>query len=170
MGLPDATRIALQAEWIKNVSDLGEFKKDTWNQVVINLKRPDTKIGVNNPNVHIRGPTFTLGAMSLSRMKVVAECVRYHTSVGRVLAAQNMTWTVLEYFQHQWEALLEVKENQTEKNLPKLTKQIKAMKWVPTMLEFWSTQVGSRNVPLDYVVRDEVIPTPAAPTLLHNLP
>ena len=135
MGLPDATRIALQAEWIKNVSDLGEFKKDTWNQVVINLKRPDTKIGVNNPNVHIRGPTFTLGAMSLSRMKVVAECVRYHTSVGRVLAAQNMTWTVLEYFQHQWEALLEVKENQTEKTLPKLTKQIKAMKWVPTMLD-----------------------------------
>ena len=95
MGLPDATRIALQAEWIKNVSDLGEFKKDTWNQVVINLKSPDTKIGVNNPNVHIQGPTFTLGARYLSCMKIGSECVRYHTLVGRVLTSQNMTCIVL---------------------------------------------------------------------------
>ena len=74
------------------------------------------------------------------------------------------------YFHRQWKALLEVKENQTEMNLSKLTKHIKAMKWVTTMLEFWSTQVGSRNASLDYFVCDEAIPTPAAPTLLHNLP
>ena len=95
MGLHAATRIALQSEGNNNVAELGEFKKDTWNQVVINLKSPATTIDVKNPNVHIQGPTFTLGARYLSCMKIGAECVRYHTLVGRVLTAQKMTWTVL---------------------------------------------------------------------------
>ena len=72
MGLHAATSIALQAEGINNVADIGNFNNDTWNQVVINFKSPATKIDVNNPNVHIWGPTFTLGARSLSRMKVGA--------------------------------------------------------------------------------------------------
>ena len=164
MGLtPDAVD-ALKAEGITDVEDLRSFEDDLWTTVVNNLKHPATVITPatgNIPEIITRGVVVHIGALSLSRLKAASCLVRYYKSTGRDPTPGNMKSATLEYFTFQWKALEELKKEQSDSNLPKLTKNLQVMKWTPLITAFWATQVGGRNAPLTYVIReDATVATP----------
>ena len=165
MGLTSEAVAALTAEGITDVEDLKEFEDDLWTTVVNNLKHPATVItpvaGDANPDIISRGVVVHIGALSLSRLKAASCLVRYYKSTGRDPTPGNMKSATMEYFTFQWKALEELKKEQSESNLPKLTKNLQVMKWTPLITAFWATQVGGRNAPLTYVIReDATVATP----------
>ena len=81
-----------------------------------------------------------------------------------------MDWTTLSYFDFQWKALLAIKASQYDSGIPKLANNIKVMKWAPTIIDFWTTYIGGRNVPLTYLIREDPAVTQPPPVLEMDLP
>ena len=76
-----------------------------------------------------------------------------------------MAWNTLFYFDFQWKDLLAIKASQSDSGIPNLTKNIKVMKWAQTIIAFWNTYIGARNVPLTYLIREDPAVTHPPPAL-----
>ena len=144
-----AKRVAIE------VDDLLEFDDYQWKTVVSNLKNPESTMSVSRPKsppVPIQGISCAIGAIFLSRFKVASEAGRYYDLIGRTTGPVNMACTTLSYFDFQLKALLAIKASQSDLGIPKLTKNLKVMHWAPTIIAFWTTYIGARNVPLTYLI------------------
>ena len=106
--------------------------------------RPGTT--ANDPLIETRGVIIRIGTLSLSRLKFASCAVRYYPSVRKELTTSNMKFATLEYFEFQWKALKDIKKDQTDSSLPKLTKNLQVMKWTPLITAFWATQIGARGM------------------------
>ena len=170
MGLAEAARVALRGEGIDTVEDLSEFQKNHWNQVVTNLKYPASLPDPENDGQFLRAPTITLGAKSLERLKTASEAVRYYESTGRNLSPGNMHFmNTLRTFALQWQSLCD-RSDQTSPSVPKITRNLKVMKWATSMEDFWGTVIRVRNSPLAYVVRADAAVPAVAPLLMPGRP
>ena len=155
------------------VDDLLESDDNQRYTVVRNLKNPAITISVarpKSPPVPIRGISYAIGARSLSLLKVASKTGRYYDSIGRTTGPINMAWTTLSYFYFHWKALLSIKAFQYDLGVPKLTNNLKVMKWAPTIIAFWSTYIGARNVPLTYLIREGPAVTQTPPALEIDRP
>ena len=79
MGLPIPVQAALKLEWMIEVDDLLEFDDEQWKAVVSNLENTESTMSVarhKSPPVPIRVIIYTIGARSLSRLKVSSEAGR----------------------------------------------------------------------------------------------
>ena len=140
------------------MDDLLEFDDDQRKTVVRNLKNPSSTMIVARPKsplVPIRGKSYAIGARSLSKLKVASEAGCYYDSIGRTTGPVNMDWTTLLYFDFQWKALLSIKSYQSDLGITNLTKNIKVMKWAPTIIAFWTTYIGARNLLLTYFIQED---------------
>ena len=168
MGLSIPVQAALQLEGIIEVDDLLEFDDDQWKTVVSNLNNPASTMSVARPKsplVPIRGISYAIVSISLSRFKVASESSHYYDSIGRTTGPVKMAWTNLSYFYFQWKSLLSIKASQSDSGIPNLTKNLKVMKWAPTIIAFWTTYIGARNVPLTYFIREDPAVTHPPPSL-----
>jgi hypothetical protein len=133
MGIPLTTVAALQGEGISLVDDLGDFDKETIEQIAANLRRPAGRVPDPNAAVAAAGgtiptPPFVFGAKSQQRLITATKLVRYYTTVGRGLTAGNLQWTpVMKNFADQWKAM-EDKKNGDEPEVPKITKALPIIK------------------------------------------
>ena len=87
MGIPNATRVQMQAKGITTPDDLVDFHKDELRQLAENLRKPPGRIQNPDPGV-AEGATiptlgFTFGAMSQMKLLVAANAVRYYDTTGR---------------------------------------------------------------------------------------
>lgn len=174
MGIPNATVIQMQLEGIASVDDLADFDKDSLHQLADNLRRPGGHIPDPNPGAApgamIRTPPFVFGAKSQKRLLVACNLIRYYNAVGRPLTAANMQWnTVMKHFEIQWKALVDRKD-EDEPEVPKITKALPVIKWTEAFEDYMSRVIGVRNIPLAYVIRAEVVPPAALPTLAAGQP
>ena len=116
------------------VSDLLEFDKDSFKEVVDNLRRPGGRIP--NPDAHppdgftIPQPPFQIGAKSVMRLVAASKIGRYYETVGRELSAANMKWseTIKVFFRH-FKALEDRKKENDIPDVPKITKSLAVTKW-----------------------------------------
>ena len=118
-----------------------------------------------SPPVPIQGISYAIGARLLSRFKVASEAGRYYDLIGRTTGPVNMACTTLSYFDFQLKALLAIKASQSDLGIPKLTKNLKVMHWAPTIIAFWTTYIGARNVPLTYLIWEYPVVTQPPPAL-----
>jgi hypothetical protein len=170
MALAAQHRAALQSEGIVTIEDLAEFESTHWAQVVTNLKYPEGIPDPANRGQFLRAQTLALGAKSLERLKIAAEAARYYEAIGRALTPNNMHYTnTLKTFGRQWKAICS-RRDQSAPAVPKITRNLKVMKWAESMKDFWSTAIGVRNAPLAYVTRETVAVANPAPALLINMP
>lgn len=168
MALSHRTRIQLQEEGINAVTDLSDFDDATLKQVSENLKRPGGTIDAQGAIV--RTQPFVLGAKSLLRLKAATKLVKYYETVGRDINSLNMKWDpVMKTFIEHWQALVDRKEESTP-DIPMITKNLAITKWSEAFMDFLHRVVGSRTIPLAYVVReDENVPA-IAPNRATNQP
>jgi hypothetical protein len=77
MGLPDATRIKLQAKGINEPSDLADFDEDTLKKAATNLRNPGDRIPNPDPNAPagstIQQPPYAFGAQLQKRLIEASE-------------------------------------------------------------------------------------------------
>jgi len=168
------TRIQLATEGLANVEDLAEFDDESLKQITDNLRRPGGRIPDPNPGAApgatIATPSFIFGAKSQLRLKAAITIARYYETVGRVPSAGNMRWNpVIKTFIEHWKALKARKET-ANPEVPKISKTLHIMKWTEAFSDFARRVVGTRTIPLSYVIRDEVTVPAAAPALMANQP
>jgi hypothetical protein len=101
---------------------------------------------------------------------VATDLVKYYNTTGRDLTAANIQWTsVMRNFETQWKALKAKKDDDTP-DVPKITRSLPVIKWTEAFQDFLCRVIGTRTVPLSYVIRPEADVPAAAPPLAPNQP
>ncbi|KAL3933286.1 MAG: hypothetical protein SGARI_003740 [Bacillariaceae sp.] len=170
MNLPRDTRLQLAVEGIQTVSDLLDFDESTLEDVAKNLRYPPGRVADPlDANRSIPTPPFVVSAKSLKRLTAASELVRYYETIGRGLTAANIDWVVIRDFDTQWKALKERKDSDPPE-VPKITKQCPILPWTESFPEFCQRKLGSRTIPLSYVIRDDVTVSATCPGIATGKP
>lgn len=177
MGIPNLTVVQLQVEGLAAVSDLEDFDKETIEQIAVNLRRPAGRIPDPTPGAAagatIPTPPFVIGAKSLKRLTVATDLVKFYNTVGRTIAAGNMTWDgPMKNFETQWKALMD-KSKVDAPEVPKITKTLPIIRWTEAFNDYLHRVIGIRKIPLAYVIRPDAVPEhidgcPRANNLPHS--
>ena len=158
MALSDAAYASFMLQGVSMVEDLSELEDNDIDDLIKLVRRDDV-----NPQV--------VGVNSQIRLKAASSIVRYYALVGRETTAANMQWTMtIRNFKPGWKALKEAKANNSEPDVPKISRNLTATAWVPAFTEFLNRIVGSRQVPLSYVIRSDADVLLIAPPLRANYP
>jgi hypothetical protein len=114
-------------------------------------------------------PAFVFGAKSYNCLKAASDLVRYYETVGCDLAAANMRWNpTIKTFNEHWKSLVERKKEDRPET-PKITRGLPVVKWTEAFRDFLNRVIGSRHIPLVYLIQ-EVVAVPAAPQCAAGLP
>ena len=173
MAIPNETVAALVNEGITSVDDLIDFDKDSLLQVAESLRKPGDRIPNPDPNAApgatIPRPPYTFGAKSHKRLLSACDIVRYYETVGRPTSSQNMQWNpIIRNFAEQWKALKDRKDDDID--VPKVSRSLPILKWIEAFTDFLNRKVGSRTIPLAYVIRENVAVPVLAPALANGRP
>ena len=159
MALTAATRTQLQTEGITDEVTLGEASSERFDTIKDNLRRPPGG-----------GPPFEFTSKSEERLRAASNIVKYYNLVGREPTADNMMWDpVIKIFKKHWDDL---KKQQVKDapEVPKISKSLPIITWITIFKDFLFRVVGTNNIPLSYIVRDdEDVPNPI-PELMDGKP
>ena len=171
MGLSNHTRLYLQSEGIIELDDLIDFvKKEAWDQVLKNCKRPPQVPNPADATQLIPQAAFQFPAKSLLRLRVAALVVQYYDRTGRALSAGGMLWPRLSNFQVEWDSLKERKESNDEPNMPTISNKLSITAFFKAYETFTDGFIGQIGCPLRWIYReDENVPA-VAPPLEANQP
>ena len=166
MGILQVMVAQLQIEGITTISDLVDFEKETLQQMVDNLRKPEGRVPDPNPaaaaGATIPTPPFVFSAKLQHHLTVACELVWYYNTIGHDLSAGNMRWSnVMKNFEIQWKVLKECKEAD-DQDVPKISKSLPIMKWTEAFQDYLHRTIGVRTIPLAYITR-ETIDVPAVP-------
>ena len=174
MHIPVATVAQLAHEGIDMPSDLEDFEKDSLKQVADNLRNPGGR--VNNPDANaprgstIAKPPFVFGAKSQKRLLAACDIVRFYNTIGRDITPSSIRYNpVIRNFEQQWKALVNKKDDDPPET-PKASKSLPIIKWTEAFTEYLSRKIGSRNIPLAYIIREDVVPPATVPPLATDKP
>ena len=173
LALPGATRQRLVLEGLADISDLTEIDTENLKQIADNLRRPaGTMIDPADANGArmIPIPPFVFGAKSQLRMNAAIKLLRFYETVGRVHTASNLKWDpVIKSFSQHWKSLTDRKDESTP-DTPKITKTLTVIKWTEAFADFLNRVIGTRTIPLSYVIRADATVANIAPPIAANQP
>lgn len=174
MGIPRRTVVKLVDEGITTISDLSEFTSESLKEISENLRRPTGRDPDPTPNAPagatVAVQPFVLGAKSQMRLRAASQLVQFYETVGRPLTAANMQWVpIIKNFSEHWKAL-EDRATDTDPETPKISKALPVTKWTEAFSDFLNRVVGSRTIPLAYVIRTDIAVQVDPPALALNQP
>ena len=171
MAIPVQTVAQLHNEGITTVPDLVDFDKDSLRQIADNLRRPGGRIqDPNDPNSTIPTPPFVFGAKSQMRLEVACHLIRFYETVGRPLTAANISWEpVMRRFGEIWKSLVKRKAHD-DPVVPLISRALPVMRWTESFRDHLHRCIGSRHIPLAYVIRENVVVPMPCPALDNNQP
>ena len=166
--------MAIAQEGREDLSDLVKFDEKSLKQITDNLRCPGGRVPEPDPNAAAGAtiPTLSLvfGAKSQLRLKAAFEIARYYETTGHALSASNMRWNpVIKTFTEHWKSLT-ARKDATDPEVPKISKILHIMKWTKSFSDFSRLVIGTRTIPLSYVIRDTVDVPRDAPALMPNQP
>eukprot|EP00957_Ditylum_brightwellii_P044207 3354660-Ditylum_brightwellii.AAC.1 len=129
------TLVELGEEGIKAAKDLAKFDKDTWKQVVENLKRPggwmkNPHKDANKSHAMVPQTPYLFRAKTQKRLLEAYELMRYYEMVGcRVTVLNTVYKTIIKSFTNQW-ARLKDRKQQTQPEVPKITRELPVIQWM----------------------------------------
>ena len=153
------------------MQDLADFDKDSLVQIADNLRRPGGRIpDPNNPLATIPTPPFVFGAKSQMRLEVACNLIRFYDTIGRPLAASNVTWNhIMRRFGEIWKSIVKRKKAD-EPEVPIISKALPVMRWTEAFRDHLHRCIGLRYIPLAYVICNEVAVANVCPPLANNQP
>ena len=110
-------------------------------------------------------PPYVCSALSVKKLKLAADLVRYYTGTGRPLTVENMTYVILKDYNDHLKSVKALKKDQDIK-LMLFRKNTVTLRWFEAATTFLSAYIGARNCPLAYVTRELAVPDPHRPALL----
>ena len=82
----------------------------------------------------------------------------------------NIHWTpVVKNFDIQWKALVDHKKSD-EPDIPKISQTLPVLKWTEAFSDYIHQIIGSRMIPLDYVIHEHANPPGTAPPRATSQP
>jgi len=174
ISLTQATRDQLAVEGIVEPEDLAKIDKENLKQIAENLRRPagrvpDPNAGANAPNATIPTPPFVFRAICHLRIKAAIDIFRFYETIGRPLTPGNVRWDqVIKSFAQHWKSLKDRKDK-SDPDTPKITKTLTAIKWTEAFADFLNRVIGTRTIPLSYVIRDDGAVPAVAPPLVQRI-
>ena len=164
IGLPQPIFERLAEEGIDSVDALANVEDDDWNRLHKNVEVVEVAATRGGERVVRRLP-----AIAVSKLKVASQAVRYYECVGRPLETQNMVWDVLRHFKDEQTSIKSQKDaNPTD--VPKVSKSVPVLRWLESFETFLGNVIGTRNIPLSYVIRPSAVPEGEAPPLMEGFP
>ena len=119
MALSNAARLRLSDEGLMNIRDFDDFKLDSLNQAIKNMRTTippiqgiQAIVGADGVEQHpaiapVPGvPAIVLSAKCILRLKTASKAYHYYVSIGRARTAGNMHYeNVLKGFLVEWQAI-----------------------------------------------------------------
>ena len=166
--------MAIAQEGLEDLADLVEFDDKSLKQITDNLRRPGGRVPDPDTNADVGAtiPTlsFVFGAKSQLSLKAAFDIARYYETTGLALSASNMRCNpVIKTFTEHWKSLTACKDA-PDPEVPNILKTLHIMKWTEAFSDFSRRVIGTRTIPLSYVIRDTVAVTDDAPPLMPNQP
>jgi hypothetical protein len=154
MALVDATRVQLATiEGISDPSHLAGHKEDSFKQISRSLSRP--------ANGH--GP-YVLGAMSLHRLMVTSDLVRYYNSIGRDLTPANVFYATTGNSFDTCYSVHADKKLSENKDPPVPSRTLPILQWIEAYEDHAHRAYTDKGRPFAYVIRPlRVAPYPCPP-------
>jgi hypothetical protein len=164
IGLPQPIYERLIEEGIDSVAALKNVDDDDWNRLHKNVEVVEAAATRGGERVVRRLP-----AIAVSKLKVASQAVRYYDCVGRPLETQNMIWDVLRHFKDE-QAAIKSQKDANPTDVPKVTKSVPILRWLESFETFLGNVIGTRDIPLSYVIRPSAVPDAQAPPLRPGYP
>ena len=179
MGLPNAMIAGLNGMGIAHPQDLSDYDEELLKQLKEDLKKPPGTIPDPNwvapPQApvqqgqpappapvapHIPRPLYVISPISLKRLIVAADLVRYYEIVGRNLTTASLRWTgPVMHYQQYMQARDKHKEDD-EPEIPRISRSLGITLWVDAFELYLEKIYGCRDIPLAYVIRADENPPP----------
>ena len=175
MAMHADTMTQLSVEGIDEVEDLADFEEESLKQVAENLRRPAGRIPdpnppATNPNATIPTPPFQFGAKTQTRLLATSHLMRFYVAIGREINAANVQWiNIGKNFAEQWKAIVASKK-ETQPEVPTISKALPIIKWIEVFADHLYRCIGGRNIPLAYVIRENVVVPAVCPPLAVDQP
>ena len=104
------------------------------------------------------------------RLEVACNLIRFYDTIGRPLTAANVQWNpIMSRFGEIWKSIVKRKKAD-EPEVPTISKALPVMRWTEAFRDHLHRCIGSRHIPLAYVIRDEVTVANVCPPLANNQP
>ena len=150
LAIPSRTVEEMKKEAVTNMESLKYFHEKEAKAMFKNFEHPPAELVEGKL---VPQQPFRIPALSQIRFITAAELWRQYTAMGRTIDPDMMSLVRIEDFRVQWDALLEKKED--DPDVPKLQKNGQLIKWIEAFQIFCGAKVGSRNVPIAYLIREE---------------
>ena len=155
----DAAVLRISHEGITNYESLLDFDKKSIQKLPITCRSAIPAIAADVPNgiaAEAAVPGANINSISVRRLIVASNAVRYYTSIDRNITPASMHYTnVLADFKVEWEDY-EKLQDADEPTIPKVNdrdSERKVIKWVPVFMDVMSRTFGPKG-PLSYVLRE----------------
>ena len=157
----DAAVLRIIHEGITNFLSLLDFDRDSIESLSKACARPITAIDEDLANLiaaEAAVPAANVSTISIRRLVIAVQAVKYYTNIGRTPDNTNMHYVnVLSNFKsdHEGYELLKKGDSPDTPLVNDKDKEKKIIKWVPLFEDALSRTFGSKG-PLSYVIRDTV--------------
>ena len=159
---PAARRMAIQAEGLSILDDFLEFDEGSIKILCSSVRKPGgLVIDPNDATRRIVDPGFNIPAICEKRLKWAVYAACCYQVVGRTLTQDGLSRMRLKLFERHAEL---IKDHVDPEKLPVVTKTYGIMKAMDVLPNHLRECLGSRKIPLSYVIRDE-----ENPPVLENL-
>lgn len=152
----DAKADAVMAEGLDTFDSFLDFTKDDIKTLCNSIRKPGGVVAgrgrgaqdVPNNGLHVP-------AIAETRLAWATYAAKYYHMVDRPINQNTMEWNHIQYFN----SLKEERDNHTApESMQKISSKISIMKWINLFEEHLTSVLGVRKVPLQYIIRDNIIP------------
>ena len=147
---------AVMAEGLDTYASFLDFTKDDIKTLCSSIRKPGGVVagrGRGAPDVPNNG--LHVPAIAETRLAWATYAAKYYHMIDRPLNAQTMHWNYIQYFN----SLKEERDNHTApESMQKISSKISIMKWINLFEEHLTSVLGVRKVPLQYIIRDNIVP------------
>ena len=165
MNLLARTRDAMIIEGIGSPVDLLDFQKENITQIVQGFERPPRAPNVSG-NLAIQSP-FQFPTKSQKILLTAMKIADYYKQTDREVKPSMMMWRTLKSFTIHMSAL---EETTAHSEIVPIKSSMPMTKYLEYFKLHLSIIVGFRNCPLDYVIRELLVPTAVGTALLPEDP
>ena len=148
---------AVMAEGLDTYDAFLDFSKEDIKTLCNSIRKPGGMIPGRGRVAATVNNGLHVPAIAETRLAWAAYAARYYNMIERPINSETMSWNYIQYFT----SLKEERDNHTPpETMQKLSPKISIMKWINLFEEHLSSVLGVRKVPLQYVIRDTIIPNP----------
>lgn len=147
---------AVMAEGLDTFASFLDFTKDDIKTLCSSIRKPGGVIaGRTRADNDVPNNGLHVPAIAETRLAWATYAARYYNMIGRPLNADTLSWDYIRYF----DSLKEERENHTSPDsIQRISPKISIMKWINLFEEHLSSVLGVRKVPLQYIIREDIVP------------